>query len=338
MRVGIVYDLFEDYPWREGDPLDSDSENEPPETLHALESALKTLGHIPVRLGSPLHLSGRLSGVKLDAAINIAEGAHSRNREAYAPILLELAGIPYIGSDALTLSLSLDKSWSKDLVRAAGIATPDWSVVPIGSDVEVSDLEKLQIPDHFPLFVKPRYEGSAMGISRASRVEDEEELRAQVRHVQTDYSQDALVEVFIPGSEYTVSVTGNSPPLALPVLQRAVDASSGIGLHALDRRTLKTAGLEWDLPSVLTPDLEAELQAAAITVYRKLECLDFARMDFRVDPGGKIWFLEINPLPTFAPDGTFAILAELSGNTYPEFLAEVLDTALNRVVRENTAV
>ena len=68
-----------------------------------------------------------------------------------------------------------------------------------------------------------------------------------------------------------------------------------------------------------------------MAAHRALECRDFSRSDFRVDPAGRVWFLEVNPLPTFAPDGTFAILAELAGRRYPDFLADVLAGGLRRL-------
>ncbi len=338
MRVGIVYDLFDDYPRREADPIDIDAENEPPETIEAIEDALIALGHKPVRLGSPLRLASRLEATNIDVAVNIAEGARSRNREAFAPILLELAGIPYIGSDALTLSISLDKACTKDLVVAAGVRTPPWSVlsaagrVPSSGGGESSPTDTLLKPAQFPLFIKPRYQGSAMGIQLTSRVENELDYRTEVERQMSLYGEDLLIEQFIEGSEYTVAVLGNDPPEALPVLQRAVEVETGIGLHALDRKGVEHRDHEWHLPSSLTPELEQRLKADAVTIYEKLECLDFARVDFRVSRDGTIFFLEINPLPTFAPDGTFAVLAEIVGTTYPEFLARVLKRALDRSV------
>jgi D-alanine-D-alanine ligase len=109
MRIGLIYDVFDAYPWQPGEAADADAEYEPEATVQALEAALEALGHTPVRVGTAHDLLGRLEGLRrdglrLDAAVNIAEGARSRNREAYAPILLEMAGIPYVGSDALTLS------------------------------------------------------------------------------------------------------------------------------------------------------------------------------------------------------------------------------------------
>jgi D-alanine-D-alanine ligase len=78
-------------------------------------------------------------------------------------------------------------------------------------------------------------------------------------------------------------------------------------------------------------DTEAEMQRMAVDAFEMLSCRDFARIDFKCDDQGVPYFLEINPLPTFAPDGTFAILAELSGQSYADFLSGILDQALRRV-------
>ena len=324
MRVGLIYDLFEDYPWVEGEAFDADVENEPEETVVALEKALRALGHDPIRIGPARNLLGGKEIPALDLAVNIAEGGRGRNREGEAPTLLEMHGIPYVGSDALTLSLSLDKAWTKDLARAAGVRTPDYFVAS-----SAKGLPGLKLP--FPLFVKPRYEGSAKGLSSENKVHTAQELETQVARLTELYGQDVIVEEFIEGSEFTVAVVGSAPARALPVIQRAVETESGIGLHVLDRKGLPPVTGSYDLPGELTSDLESRLQQAALAVFHKLECKDFARVDFRVDSEGQEWFLEINPLPTFAPDGTFAIMAELEGQTYSEFLATVLCEAIARV-------
>ncbi len=373
MRVGLLYDLFEDYPWREGEPTDAAAENEPIETVRALEDAVAALGYEPVRIGTARNLVARLaeSGAEdvdarrpasgmgeaallgIDIAINIAEGAHHRGREGEVPMLLDMFGIPYIGSDALTLSLSLDKAWTKDLAVQAGLKTPPWAIYRADSFAAESLADR---PDglagqldgslpELPCFVKPRYEGAAKGISLESKVTTAAELEAQVRRISRSYRQDVLVERFIEGAEYTVAVIGR----ALPAIQRAVDPATGIGLHVLDKHTAEpsptvdaaaaanptatsnpapTPEPAWALPGTLTPDLEARLQGAALRIHHKLECRDFSRSDFRVSPDGEVWFLEINPLPTFAVDGTFAVMAELMGQTYTEFLASLLDDAL----------
>lgn len=329
MRIGLLYDTFEHYPWRADDPPDADAEYEPEVTVETLAAAVEHLGHTPVRVGTAADLRDRLyDGLSLDAAINIAEGARSRNREAYVPILLEMADIPCLGSDALTLSVTLDKAWTKDLVAAADIPTPSYCVFGAASEVEAADLPPA------PLFVKPRYEGTSKGITPESRVESVSEVREAVDRVTTTYRQDALVEGFVRGGgEFTVAVVGHDPPEALPVLQRGVEPSTGIGVHALEHRGAPSAGRDWDyeLGGTLDDALEAELQSLTLRLFDKLECRDFARADFRVDADGQPWFLEVNPLPTFAPDDTFAIIAELMGREYIDYLAEIFEQGLRRL-------
>ncbi|HMB90793.1 MAG TPA: hypothetical protein VKP65_08095 [Rhodothermales bacterium] len=326
MHVGLIYDVFDAYPWRPDDPPDADAEYEPEETVEVLADALLALGHTPVSIGTARDLLSVLPSLEIDAAISIAEGARSRNREAYAPILLEMAGIPFLGSDALTLSLSLDKAWTKDLAIAAAVPTPAYRVYTSAQDVEADNLPA------FPLFVKPRYEGTSKGITAESKVTSVKALRAQVDQVTATYRQDALVETFVEGGgEFTVAVIGNDPAEALPVMQRAVEATTRIGLHALEHRGLPQQDWDYILGGSLEPALEKTLQAHALAIYHKLDCKDFARIDFRVDAEGEPWFLEINPLPTFAPDGTFAIVAELVGQSYADFLAEVLARGFRRL-------
>ena len=327
MRVGLVYDLFDAYPWKPGEPADADAEYEPEETVSSIEQALLFAGHEPVRVGTPHQLLDQLSGLHLDAAINIAEGAHSRNREAWAPVLLEMAGIPCLGSDALTLSLTLDKDWTKRMVQSMEVKTPAFR-----SFSSADDISETHLPGPFPLFVKPRYEGSSKGITLDSKVGSLQALREQVSHINNTYGQDALVESFIGGGgEYTVTLIGHDPVEPLPVLQRAVEAQSGIGLHALERRGYHLDGLTYHLEGSLSESLEKNLNGDAMTIFKGLNCLDFARLDFRVDSTGQAWFLEINPLPTFDPDGSFGILSELQGEPYPEFLAGIFEKGFSRL-------
>ncbi len=327
LTVGLVYDRFGDAPPPEGAPPDWDAEYEPEETVAALEAALVRLGHTPVRIGNvPALLARMVAGdLRLDAAVSIAESLGGRNREAHAPVLLELAGVPTVFSDALALSVSLDKHLTKTLARAAGVATPDWQVLPFPPDGA-----PLALP--LPVFVKPRYEGTAKGIAPSSVCRSPDEVAAEAARQHALYRQDLLAEAFVDGPEFTVGIVGTGPTArALPVLQRAVEDATGIGLHAIERHEPAEAPFAWRADGVLTPELEATLQRDARTVHRALGLADVSRSDFRLDAAGAPQFLEVNPLPTFAPDGTFAILAELAGVPYDAFLADLLAAALARV-------
>ncbi len=327
--VGLVYDLLGTHPRRPGDPADADAEYEPESTVALLEAALRSLGCEAVRIGSPRELLARLGKgelVPLDAALNVAEGYGSRNREAWAPVLLEMAGIPALGSDALTLSLTLDKAWARAVVAAAGIPAPAQAVAR-----SAAEAESLALPAPIPLFVKPRWEGTAKGIRPSSRVADRACLVREVARVTADYAQPALVEAFLPGPEYTVAVVGNDPPRALPVLQRALERETRIGLHALESGPAPAGGWQHAVPGSLAPELECELAGLALRTFAALECRDFARADFRLDAAGRPHFLEMNPLPTFAADGSFGILAELQGRPPEALIGEVLAHGLRRL-------
>lgn len=327
--IGLTYELLGSLPRRAGDPPDADAEYEPEATILALEGAIRHAGHRPIRLGSPhtlLAAAGKGELPPLDAVWNIAEGYGSRNREAWAPVLLEMLGIPTLGSDALTLSLSLDKAWTKDVVAAAGVPVAAQRSVACAAEAETGVL-----PAPFPLFVKPRWEGTAKGIAPSSRVEDRAALMREVERVAQLYRQPALVEAFLPGAEYTVTLLGNAPPRALPVLQRALEPMSGIGVHALERHLPDGAAWQFETPGALTPALEAELVRLAIRAFEALRCRDFARADFKLDAAGNPVLLEMNPLPTFAPEGSFGILAELLGRPLEALLAEVLEAGLARL-------
>jgi len=332
--IGIVYELFGAYPHRAGEPPDAQVEYEPEATLLCLEDAIRRLGHRPVRLGRPHDLlaAAGTGAVVADAALSIAEGYGSRNREAWAPVLLEMLAIPQLGSDPLTLSLSLDKAWTRTLVAAAGVAFAPGALA--GS---ADEARRMDPPGGFPCFVKPRWEGSSKGIELASRVEGREALVAAVARVLERYHQPALVEQFLPGPEYTVSLFGNDPPRALPVLQRALETTTRIGLHAVEAKPGESSGavarpeLMHCLPGSLDAALEAELVRLARLAFAALDCRDFARADFKCASDGRVHFLEINPLPSFGPHGSFGIHAELLGRSVADLLAEVLDAGLRRL-------
>lgn len=328
--VGLVYDRFGDASPPPGAPPDWDAEYEPEETVAALEAALRRLGHTPVRIGNVPALLARMADgdLRLDAAVSIAESLGGRNREAHAPVLLELAGVPTVFSDALALSVSLDKPLTKTLARAAGVRTPDWQVLPFPPDGA-----PLALPP--PVFIKPRYEGTAKGIAPSSVCRTAAEIAAEAARQHALYRQDLLAEAFVAGAEFTVGVVGTGPSArALPVLQRAVETASGIGLHAIERHEPADAPFAWRADGELTPEVEAALQRDALAVHRALDLADVSRSDFRLGADGAPQFLEVNPLPTFAPDGTFAILAELAGVPYDAFLADLLAEALARVTAE----
>src|SRR5213078_934841 len=165
MRIGITYDLKADGPVRPDLPDDFQEEFDSPDTVEAIASVLGGLGHRVERLGDGRELLERLLADPPDFVFNIAEGQGvGRSREARVPAVLEMLGIPYSGSDPLTLAVTLDKDCAKRLVQSAGLAVPRGVLVH-------SPKSRVQSPIadpglSFPLIVKPAWEGSSKGIRR----------------------------------------------------------------------------------------------------------------------------------------------------------------------------
>ena len=315
MRIGLTYDL-------QTDPTDErQAEFDPPATIEALRGSLAALGHEVIPLGSAHDLVAAPQRLKVVGLVfNIAEGSHGRCREAWVPTLLELRGVPYVGSDALALMLGLDKVMSKRLAAVAGIATPRW--------ISVEKLSALlsPVPLAFPVIVKPRFEGSGRGIDAGAVVRTPEALAARLAWLFARCEQPMLVEEFIAAGELTVCVIGNDPPIAYPAIQRPLDPATRLSCHVIT-----PAPSRWDTPLSLDAALDAEARRIALAMFDALGCRDMARVDLRVDDQSRVYFLEINPLPSFDPSGSFGLLAEFLGTTYTELMSRILEAALRRV-------
>jgi D-alanine-D-alanine ligase len=313
MYIGILFDSPSDYPLSSG-PSDRFAEFEPESTILIMEEAVRLCGHIPVRVGAPARMMEALP--EIDVMWNIAEGYGTRNREAWGPVLAEMRGIPYLGSDALTLSMSLDKHRSKQLAGQCGVPTAPWRL--LGARTPVQEVP----PDWYPVFVKPRYEGTAKGIGPWSRCEDPSSLAELRDRLVSGYRQDVLVEPWLPGAEYTIALAG-APLRALPVLERALHKPTGIGIHAISAHDPQAEQLAFT-HGAIDPTIEQKLEEWSLAICREMEVRHFARLDFKCDAQGHPQFLEINPLPTFAADNTFGILAEIEGCSPAEYLAGFL--------------
>jgi len=311
--IGLLFDSPSDYPLVTG-PADRFAEFEPESTILIMEETVRLMGYQPLRIGPPAAMLQ--SKPDVDVIWNIAEGYGTRNREAWGPVLAELWGIPVLGSDALTLSTSLDKHLTKVIARSVGIPTSDWVVLENAS-------QSNSIPESwYPVFVKPRYEGTAKGIGPWSKCKDADELENVAHRLLTDYNQPLLVEPMLPGAEFTVALMG-SPLRPLPVLERALHGPSQIGIHAVAAHD-QAANMHALTYDTLHPDLESKIQSWSLELCREMGVRHFARLDFKCDQHGDPMFLEINPLPTFAGDNTFGILAEIDGASTPEYLAKFL--------------
>ena len=322
--VGLTYDLKTDYKFKEGDPLDANAEFDSLSTIDIIADAIAANGFKVKKIGNAANLLEKIDHLGVDIVFNISEGLSGRNRESQVPILLEMAGVPFVGADALTLGLTLDKVMAKKIFIAEGIPTPKF--------FEVGSVLGLINQDHceFPLIVKPRFEGSSKGLSESSRVENTDELKKQVDFIVKTYKQPALVEEFISGQEFTVAIVGNENPEVMPVVQIKIDGKLKLNDKFYTFARITSDRLEYICPAKITGDLKKKLDDLALKVYRCVECRDFGRVDFRVDSNGNPYVLEINPLPSLSTEDVFMLIAKNIGITYEQMVGKILNSAIIR--------
>ncbi len=320
MRIGLTYDLQTD----SDDPRQA--EFDPPRVIEAVRKALHDLGHRVVLLGAAEDLVRTPpSAETIELVFNLAEGRSGRCREAWVPTLLDLYRIPYVGSDALALSLGLDKVMCKRLAVAAGLATPPWLSIAHPRDLPTV------IPLAFPVIVKPRAQGSGIGIDAGAVVENRAALVRRAAWLYDRWPEPILIETFIPSGELTVCVIGNDPPVAYPAIQRPLDVRTRLSCHVV-----KSPVSVWEAPLELSEALDAEARRMTLAMFEALGCRDVARVDLRVDAHGRVLFLEINPLPSYDPDGSIGLLAEHLGITYPQLIGRVVEAAHARLLQGRT--
>ena len=322
--VGLTYDLKSEYKFKEGDPPDANAEFDHPSTIDVIADAIEANGFKIKRIGNVTNLLEKMDNLGVDIVFNISEGLVGRNRESQVPILLEMVGVPFVGADALTLGLTLDKVMAKKIFMAEKIPTPKF--------YEFSSAEEVANSNHyrFPLIVKPRFEGSSKGLSESSRVETKEELEKQVNYIVSAYKQPVVVEEFISGQEFTVAIVGNSPPEAMPVVQIKIDGRLQLNDKFYTFARITSDRLEYVCPAKISADLKKKLQELAIKTFKVVECRDFGRVDFRVDSEGEPYVLEINPLPSLSTEDVFKLVAETIGITYEEIIGRILKSAIAR--------
>jgi D-alanine-D-alanine ligase len=323
VRVGLTYDLKSDYTPKKGEPKDISAEFDHGATINALSKALTSAGYKVVRIGNARNLLSSLSGLEVDIVFNIAEGLQGRNRESQVPILLEMQGVPFVGSDALTLGITLDKIIAKKMFIAHNIPTPKFINVYNPCEIDGISIK-------FPAIVKPRFEGSSKGINDNSIVRDRETLLRQSQWLIDTYKQPALVEEFIEGKEFTVVILGNTDAKALPVVQICIDGNLELGNSFYTFSRIHSTTLDYICPAQISKDLEEKIKKVALDAYYAVECRDFGRVDIRLDAQEQPYVLEVNPLPSLSTVDVFPVVAKAIGTSYDDLIVEILRHGLKR--------
>lgn len=324
LKVGFTFNVKRLAPDPCGEQ-DDEAEYDTPKTLQAIREAIASYGHEVIDLEATQDLPLALASTPVDVVFNIAEGFKGRSRESQVPSLLELLDIPYTGSDPAALSVSLDKAVAKRVVRTHGILTPDYVLLNTGK-------ERLPRELGFPLLVKPVAEGTSKGVTRKSIVRDEAELREVARDLIAKYRQPALAEQYVRGREFTVGLLGERRPRVLPPMEIVfLDASDPTPIYSFDMKQDWCERIRYEVPAKLTERELDRLERAARECFGALGCRDVARIDFRIDPEGRIFFIECNPLPGLTPGWSdLVLIAQAAGIEHRALIGEILSFAIRR--------
>ena len=285
-------------------------------TLHVLDGSIKSL-----------HALARM---ECDLIFNLAESFGGNDTADYCiAAYLEMVGKRITGCGSHGLLYAQDKGVAKKILEFHGIHTPVFARSFRGRLDFSHDLE-------FPVIVKPAREDGSIGIEFNAVVSSIRELMERIDWLHANFDSPVLIEEYVEGREMYVGVIGNDNPQALPVIE--------LDLSKLPEGTPRIAGAEvkWgkgtrayrDTKSAVADDLPEEttvlLQTTAVAVFQALELRDYARVDMRLRPDGRVAVIEGNPNPWLASKAEFAMAARKSGRNYTQLIEEIVDLALAR--------
>lgn len=299
---------------------------------HNVAAGLRELGHRVKVLGFPYDSTQAarcILNTHPDVVFNLVEQIEDDRRlSPNVPALLTLLEVPYTGCSEIGMSLSLDKALSKLLVADVGFAIPRFVVYAQKAAPMEHDLR-------FPVIVKPRFGGGSEGVTLSSVVNNEKQLRARARYIHRTYRQPAICEEFINGRELSVAVLGQGRKVeALPIREtvfgRAAEGGPGFCTETVKRSASYRA--RWNISyrrAELDAKRELRIRELCCRAFQQLELSGYARMDLRLNEGGKPRFLEANPNPDLRP-GVFGLIASWANMDYKGLLKRILELALAR--------
>ncbi len=296
-------------------------------SIQRIVASLESGGHQVIALEGDKDLVDRLGdfmprvlkGERPGMVFNLSYGIQGQARYTHVPGILEMVGIPYVGSGPLAHSLALDKVVAKMIFQAHGVPTPEFAVLQ-EPGFDAPDLQ-------YPLIVKPKNEAVSFGIQI---VNDEAELRTAADVIFDKFAQPVLAERYIEGREINVGLLGNNPPEALPAAE-LLFGKDGPQIYTYEDKTRKS-GREVGVqcPADIPEELAARARKIAQDAFSSLGCYDCARVDMRVDGEGNIYVLEINSLPSLGEHGSYVQGAEAVGLDFAGLVNRLVEVAAAR--------
>jgi len=261
-----------------------------------------------------------LKGERPGMAFNLSYGIQGQARYTHVPGILEMVGVPYVGSGPLAHSLALDKVVAKMLFVQNGVPTPAFAVL---------DAAGFEMPEmDFPLIVKPKNEAVSFGIKI---VNDEEELREAAGVIFKEFDQPVLVEQYIEGREINIGLLGNGSTVEAFQPAELTFGEGGPNIYTeadKKHKSGRTVGVV--CPAPLDGTVTVEAQRIALKAFNVLGCYDCARVDMRMDAEGNLYVLEVNSLPSLGEHGSYVAAAEAMGLDFAGLVNRLVEVASAR--------
>lgn len=261
-----------------------------------------------------------IEGERMGMVFNLAYGIQGESRYTHVPSMLEMLGIPYVGSGPEGHALALDKVITKIIMQKNNIPTPDFWVFSTGEE----DMDDVK----YPVIVKPKMEAVSWGLKI---VENETDLREAVKFIVTEFQQQALVEQFIRGREFCVGMLGNGDPETFPVLEIDLEGDPDAIQTVTDKRKAPRNKI---CPANISRELADKMVSLSKKAFKNLGLRDFARVDIRMDENENIYLLEINSMASLGRTGTYVFAAEVTGYDFERLVNKMLDVAALRYFSE----
>lgn len=286
------------------------------DTVLNIHAALEAGGHSVTPVLADKDFLATLEKIPApDLLFNLSSGVSDKRTQANVVGMLEMTGIPMLGSGLATHIVGLHKEITKSILSAHRIRTARFQLIAAETDEIRSDFT-------FPLIVKPEHEGSGIGVTESSKVDSVAQLKKVIKEKLHLHKQVLLVEEFLPGREFTVGVMGNEVLEILPIKETIFHKDGPQILTNTEKAGSKSTEV---IPANLSTELQAEIEEMAAKTYRILRCQDFARVDIRLDAEGHPHVIELNTYPGLGKDFSyFPRLAQAAGYRY--------DALINRLV------
>ncbi len=330
LRVLCVFDLTES---KVDEDFTEELKSDDWRTEADIIEALDDLGHDHAEIGvfdDITPLIHRAKSYAPDVIFNLTEQFNgNRHLDKSIAAVLDLVGVPYTGAGPMGLALARDKALAKKILTFHRIGVPKFVAFQRG--------RRVRIPKHvpYPVIVKPLAEDASEGISRASLVRRDSDLRRRVKFIFENVGVDAIAEEYIEGREIFCSILGNDRLRVLPLREVRMGRDPRRPRFMTyrikwDEEYRQRWGIDFGFAADLAPETVRKIGKVCRRAYKVLGMRDYARMDLRLPPDGRIVIFEANPNPYLAWGEDFAESALEAGIDYNQLIERLLLLALKR--------